>query len=373
MRLPHIGIDARLTAYRGGGISETIIHLIAELEQIAPPEPITIFHSRKARARLSQQFSAAKFRAATLWTPPHHRLESIALAAELVPHRLDIWHATDFIPPVFGARRYIASIYDLAFLHYPQFLTAESRRYYNGGIARAARQADHILTISQASKRDIMERLGVSPDRISVHLLAADARYRPLSAEETSRAAAALGLPPRYFLFVGTFEPRKNILGLLHAYRLLRDTLPDAPPLVIAGRRGWLFEETMAAIGRLHLSDHVVFRENVQPEHMPALYNRALVLALPSHYEGFGLPALEAMACGTIPLVSDRSSLPEVVGEVGLCLPPDDAEGWAAALLRAATDEAWRAQMRTQGMKRAAQFSWRAVAETTLAVYRQVA
>lgn len=365
---PHIGIDARLLHYRAGGISEVTTHLIDELARRDFPESITVFASRKARTPLSPHF-----RQWPLWTPPHHRLERWALSAELLPHRLHLWHATDFIPPQWGAKRWVVSIHDLTFLHYPQFLTPESRRYYNGNIHRAARQADHILTISQASKQDIMALLGVPEDRISVHALAADARYRPLPPGDIEPVLRHLDLPERYFLFVGTFEPRKNILGLAQAYRLLLDGWPDASPLVLAGRRGWLFEDTMAALETLQLGERLRFCENIPADHMPALYNAAWALLLPSHYEGFGLPALEAMACGTLPLVSDRSSLPEVVGNVGLCIAPDDANAWAAAMQRAATDESWRNAQNALALQRAAQFHWGNVADVTLASYRKVA
>jgi glycosyltransferase involved in cell wall biosynthesis len=367
----HIGIDARLLHYRGGGISETILHLIGALDAMQQRgalvhERIAVLRSRKARARLTQHLGEG-----VLWTPPHHRLERWALSAELAARRFDVWHATDFIPPAAGARRFVISVYDLNFLFYPQFLTRESLRYYAGQIAWACAHAAHILTISEASRRDLIAHLGVPPDRISVHLLAADARCRPLPASTVQAAREALGIPERYFLFVGTFEPRKNIAGLLDAYRLVRDRAADAPALVLAGRPGWLFDETMKRVDALGLRPYVLWRENVQAEHLVALYNGALALVLPSHYEGFGLPALEAMACGTVPIVSDRSSLPEVVGSVGAQVDPDRPDQWADALMRAAEDDAWRAAQRAHGLERARQFTWQTVADTALAAYHK--
>lgn len=296
-------------------------------------------------------------------------MEQIALPVELARHRLDVWHATDFIPPPFGARRMVISVYDLNFLHYPQFLTPESRRYYNEQIAWAVRRADHILTISESSKRDLVTMLGIPPDRITVHLLAADASFRPLSDAEIDAALRPLDLPASYFLFVGTFEPRKNLSGLLNAYALLRAAVPDAPPLILAGNRGWLYEESLARIAALGLQESVLLRENVSQAALPALYNRACALLMPSHYEGFGLPALEAMACGTLPLVSNRSSLPEVVGEVGMQIDPDDPAAWAEAMRRAHGDPAWRAAQGAAGLARAAAFTWERAARIALSVY----
>jgi len=248
-------------------------------------------------------------------------------------------------------------------------LTPESRRYYNDQIAWAVGRADHILTISESSKRDLVRLLNVAPEKITVHLLAADASFHPLPRAETDPILHALELSDTYFLFVGTFEPRKNILGLLDAYALLRDSVGAAPPLVLAGNRGWLYEESLVRIDRLGLRDSVLLRENISQDALPALYNRACALILPSHYEGFGLPALEAMACGTPPIVSNRSSLPEVVGDVGLQIDPDDPAALADAMRRALSDAAWCAIQRAAGLARAATFTWERAARIALSVY----
>lgn len=361
----HIGIDARLTYYRIGGISTYIRRLVAALEQLAPDNRFTVFHSRKARESL-----VTRFRQAALWTPAHHRLERLALSAELARFRLDLLHSPDFIPPLRGARRHIITVHDLNFLHYPQFLTAESRRYYNAQIAAAVRQADCILADSEATKADLIALLAVPAAKIAVHLLGVDESFRPLPPAALEPVRQRLNLPPAYILFVGTFEPRKNVAGLLEAYRLLLADLPTAPPLVLAGPRGWLFDETFARAERLGLAQRVLWRESIPQADLPALYNLASVLALPSYYEGFGFPPLEAMACGTVPVVSSRSSLPEVVGPVGLQVAPDDPAALAAALCRALTDAPWRAEMRRAGLERAASFTWERTARAALSAYR---
>ncbi len=181
----------------------------------------------------------------------------------------------------------------------------------------------------------------------------------------------ALQLPDDYFLFVGTFEPRKNIGALAAAYRTLLAELPDAPPLVLAGREGWNFEQIRAEIEALELGDKLLWREAVTQDAMPALYNSAIALVTPSYYEGFGFPALEAMACGTVPIVSNRSSLPEVVGHVGLQVDPDDPAQLTAALRQALTDEMWRSEQREAGLKRAATFTWDRTAQIALSVYQK--
>lgn len=362
--MQHIGIDARLTYYRKGGISTYMRRLVSALEALDDENRYTVFHSRKATESLVQ-----RFRHAALWTPCHHHLESTALSVELARFRLDLLHSPDFIPPLRGARRHIITVHDLNFLHYPQYLTEESRRYYNGQIERAVRQADHILADSAATKADLVAMLNVPADKITVHLLGVDESFCPQPPETLQRVRQELDLPDRFLLFVGTFEPRKNIIGLLEAYRLLLEQLPDAPPLVLAGQRGWLFEETMQRIDQMSLAHRVLWRENVSQQALPALYNLAAALILPSFYEGFGFPPLEAMACGTVPIVSNRSSLPEVVGDVGALIDPDDPFSIAQAMQTALTDGEWVSTQRAAGIERAAAFTWDRTARIALSAY----
>lgn len=360
-----IGIDARLTYYRRGGISTYITRLVAALELLDTLNDYTVFHSRKSSETLVR-----RFRHASLWTPCHHRYERYALSVELQRFNLGIFHTTDFIPPLRGARHHIATIHDLTFLHYPQFLTEESRRYYNEQIVYAVEHADHILTISEASKRDIMAVLGVPESKITVHLLGVDESFHPLDPSIIASYQQALRLPDSYFLFVGTFEPRKNLIGLARAYRMLIDHAPDAPPLLLVGTPGWNFEETHAAIDRLDLGERLIWRESPSQDAMPAIYNGALALILPSFYEGFGFPPLEAMACGVPPIVSDRSSLPEVVGGVGAQVSPEDEAVLSEAMLRAWQDSDWREANRLTGIERAKAFDWNETARTALSVYQ---
>ncbi len=363
----HIGIDARLTYYRTGGISTYMRRLVQALEMLDNSNHYTVFQSRK-----SQEALTTRFEHAALWTPCHHRLERLALSVELARFKLDVLHSPDFIPPLRGARRHIITVHDLTFLHYPQYLTADARRYYSGHIQQAVEQADHILVDSKATQRDLMTMLNVPAAKITVHMLGVDERFQPLPHDVTEAVIRKLELPENYILFVGTLEPRKNIAGLLDAYSRLLKRLPDAPPILMVGKRGWLFDETMALIDKMQLQDRVIWRENVDDENLPTVYNRASMLIAPSFYEGFGLTALEAMACGTVPIVSNRSSLPEVVGEVGLQINPDDPVALAEAMEKTLLDIHWRQAMRAAGLKRAAQFTWDKTASIVLSTYRTV-
>jgi glycosyltransferase involved in cell wall biosynthesis len=364
-----IGIDGRIVHYSRGGIRSYVVHLLDALAALDRDTDYRVLHSRKGR-HISPPDS--NFRSISCWTPSHYRFERWTLGIEIARLGLDLLHSPDFIPPAFGYSRSVITIHDLNFLYYPHFLTAESRRYYNEQIRWAVQRADHILADSRATKTDLTTLLGVASERITVVHLATDSRFRPLPEMETRQAAERYGLELGFLLFVGTLEPRKNVPGLLQAYRILLDQKVTAKPLVLVGGKGWLYDEIFERVEVLGLGGLVRFLEGVPDADMPALYNAASLLATPSFYEGFGLPALEAMSCGTPVVVSDRASLPEVVGEAGLLVDPGEPEDIARAMRRVLENESLRVKMRKMGLAQAARFSWKRVAEETLAVYRQV-
>ncbi len=363
----HIGIDTRLTYYRTGGISTYMRRLVSALETIDTRNRYTVFQSRKAPNRLAHRFSSA-----SLWTPCHHRLERIALSVELSRFRLDLLHSPDFIPPIHGARKHVITVHDLTFLHYPQHLTEEARHYYNSQIQAAVKQADHILADSQATKIDLVNMLNVPHEKITVHMLGVDEKFKVLGGDFLESCRQKHQLPKEFILFVGTFEPRKNILGLLKAYKRLLEDLPDSPPILLVGRRGWLFDETMRNIADLNLGERVLWRETIEDDDLPVVYNLASMLVLPSFYEGFGFPALEAMACGTVPVVSNRSSLPEVVGNVGLQINPDEVDDIKEAMKKVLTDVEWCHIQQQLGLERSKLFRWETTGQIALSVYEKV-
>jgi glycosyltransferase involved in cell wall biosynthesis len=363
-----IGIDARLNGYREGGIAEYTRRLIESLAPLDRASDYFILHAARPIRTLESLTPTANFHRITALTPCHHRFERIALSAEIARLRLDLLHSPDFIPPHFGARRTLITIHDLTFLHYPQFQTADSLRYYAGNIRSAVQQADHILADSQATKDDLGNLLGVPAEKVTVHRLGVDPAFRPLPAAEIEAARQRLDLPSSYLLFVGTFEPRKNLAGLLDVYHRLDDALP----LVIVGRSGWLYESIFQKVRDLGLEKRIKWLEDLPVADLPAVYNGAAVLVLPSFYEGFGFPPLEAMACGVPTVVSNRGSLPEVVGETGLMIDPDDPDALADALRRMLTDTALRQRSIQAGLTRAATFTWQHTAEITLSVYRKL-
>lgn len=364
-----IGIDARIAHYSRGGIRSYVIHLLHALAELDGDGEYRILQSRKAS---DMSPSDAAFHSVPCWTPAHHRLERWALSVEIARLGLDLLHSPDFIPPAFGYGRSVITVHDLSFLYYPRFLTAEGRRYYGGHIKWAVERTDHILADSQATKTDLTSLLDVEPDKVTVVHLAADPSFSPLSQTVAGHVVARYDLEPGFVLFVGTLEPRKNVPGLLLAYRMLLDQKVTDKPLVLVGSKGWLYEEIFDRAEALDLSDHVRFLHGVPDENLPGLYSAASVLAMPSFYEGFGLPALEAMSCGTPVVAANRASLPEVVGDAGILVDPENPEEIAEALGRVLTEEPQRAQMRQAGLEQAETFSWERVARETRAVYEDV-
>lgn len=366
----HIGIDCRLPTYRMGGISQYAIYLSQALGEVSDRERFTIFHSRKETHDFRPP-GDGRFARGKLWTPCHHRWERQALAVELWPHRLDVYHSPDFIPPVGGAKRRIITVHDLTFLHYPNFLTTESQLYYSDQIAWAVATADHIIADSEATRADIINLLGVLPSKITAIHMAANPLYSSTPAPlDVAATAAEYDLAAGFILSVGTLEPRKNLPLLLRTYQTLRMRHDITAPLVLVGSKGWIYDEIFATIDALGLHAHVRHLTGVPDVQLAHLYHLAGVLAFPSHYEGFGLPALEAMHCGCPVVVSDRGSLPEVIGGAGLAVNPDDESAWVAALAAVLTDSTLANTLRQKGYKQALSFTWQATARQTLAVYR---
>jgi glycosyltransferase involved in cell wall biosynthesis len=364
----HIAIDARLPAYRHGGISQYVLQLLPALAAVDAENSYTVLQSRKEQRALGP--AVTNFRRRRLLTPPHHRWERWALGLELLPWRADVLHSPDFIPPAFGARRRVITVHDLSFLHFPEHLTEESRRYYNGQIAWAVEAADGISADSESTRQDLIAMVGAAPEKVRAIHLAADPLFRePADPAAVAATLARLALVPGYILFVGTLEPRKNVPLLLRAYRQLRSEVGMEEPLVLVGGKGWLYDEIFATVGELGLLDAVRHLSGVDDTTLAHLYHGAALLALPSHYEGFGLPVLEAMHSGCPVVTSDRGSLPEVAGEAGMLLPADDVVAWVDGMGRVVQNEGLRQEMAGAGRVQASRFSWEQTARATLALY----
>lgn len=370
----HIGIDARLPYYRMGGISRYVIQLVEALAALDDDTQYTVFHSRKDRRNYTP--ARANFARQGLWTPCHHRFERWLLSLELLGQDLDVLHSPDFIPPRRGGRRHVITVHDLNFLYYPQFLTKESKRYYAEQIRWAVDHADGVIADSNHTRDDIIRELSVEQQRVHAVHLAADPLFSRVANDESDGAVRETvdryGLEPGFILFVGTIEPRKNLALLLESYAMLRRQTASAPRLVLVGSKGWLFDEIFAAIETYGLEDHVLHLQQVDDRQLAHLYLSAGLLALPSFYEGFGLPVLEAMHCRCPVIASNRASLPEVVGEAGILLSPEDPESWAASMQTVLNNADLREEMVRAGLKQAQNFSWERTARATRSIYEQV-
>ncbi len=252
----------------------------------------------------------------------------------------------------------VVTIHDLAIYRHPEWFPGRQWLSTRLVVPRSIRAASRVLAVSEQTRRDIAEIFGrTTAVEVVYHGVAS--RFRPLAPADLAQLRARLGLPGRFILFVGTIEPRKNLVTLLDAWA----QLSRRPELVIAGGWGWRYEDVRVRLERL--SGGVRLLDAVEPGDLPGLYNLATCLAHPAWYEGFGLTPLEAMACGTPVVCSNASSLPEVVGEAGLLLPPDDVQAWRGTLERLLGEPELGADLRRRGLLRAAEFGWERAAERT--------
>jgi glycosyltransferase involved in cell wall biosynthesis len=281
-----------------------------------------------------------------------------------------LFHATEhLLLPLRGVPT-VLTVHDLIFRHLPEHHKPLNRWYLNLTLPLYCRRADHVIAISECTRRDLIAAYDLPPQKITVVHEAADARFQPQSPEMVGLVRARYGLPPRYILFVGTIEPRKNLTRLLTAFESLgAQGLTDG--LVIVGKRGWLYGDFFARLERSPARDAVLFPGYVPDEDLPAIYAGAQALVFPSLYEGFGLPVLEAMACGTVVVASNASSIPEVGGDAVLYFEPTDGEAMAASVRRALSEPDLAADLRGRGLARANRYSWERAARETQAVYEQ--
>jgi glycosyltransferase involved in cell wall biosynthesis len=358
----HVGIDGRIADYTAGGIAQYTRQLAAWLPRLTPADRFTLFRARRVRAPWTPPTGTRQRR---LITPPHHRWDHALLSLELAPERLDLLHGPDLTVPRWRRCPAVVTVHDLAFLHYPEILTAESRRHY-ARVVRAVTQVERVIVDSAWTGADVQALLGVPAERIRVVHLAPT----PAPAPDTAQVAAArarYALAGPFLLYVGTLEPRKNLRLLLRAFTRLGPAEPAR--LVLAGPRGWLDESIVAAAERL--GERVRLLGPVPAADLAALYAAATAFVFPSLYEGFGLPPLEAMAAGTPVLAAKASCLPEVLGDAALFVLPEDETGLVGAMRAVLDDADLRADLRARGLARAAAFSWERTATATLAVYRE--
>lgn len=289
----------------------------------------------------------------------------------------DVAHVPYWAPPLRPPVPTVVTIHDLIPLLLREYRGGPLGRLYTALVTTTAPNAALILTDSGASRRDILSHLELPPERVRAIPLAADKRYRPEPAFDDDALRARYGLPDRYVLYLGGFDVRKNLATALATYRWAGPAIGDTCPLVIAGRlpqHDSAFAPDPRRLAQQQGIDErfVHFVDSVREHDKPALYRGAVAFVFPTRYEGFGLPVLEALACGTPVVASDVASIPEVVGDAGVLLPPGDARGMAGALIQLSVHKDFRAEMSRRALTQAARFSWERTARETLAAYRDV-
>jgi glycosyltransferase involved in cell wall biosynthesis len=368
--LMRIALNAQLLSfadsYRSGGISRVIFHLLAELRRDPRGHSYDVF---TPSAPVQGDSENIRFHA----SGGHTVRPALRIAWEqtLLPRRLaalqpDLLHGLAYALPVGWAGPGVVTVYDLSFLRFPRAFKTANRIYLTASTRATVRRARRVLTISEHARRDIVRLLSVPEQRVDVTYPAAEERYRLVPAAEVEAFRLARGLPEAFVFAVGTLEPRKNLVGLLHAYARLGR---PRPPLYVAGGTGWRFGPIFDTVQRLHLRDDVHFLGFVPEDELPLWYNAARLFAFPSLYEGFGLPVLEAMACGTPVITSTAASLPEVAGKAALMVPPRATDLLAREMERVLDEPQLRMEMRAAGRIQASRFSWRAMTDQTVSSY----
>lgn len=355
-----IGWDIAKALDPRDGVGSYCHHLLREL--------MAIDHDNEYRLYLHHgEVRPEQFRAAFPEAPPSFRL---AAGHAPRPGEVDLFHAATWVHPVGFPGPVLYTCYDLTFLSHPECHTLDNKIACTAGTLRALLAGARFLTISRATANEMSSRLGLPLERIEIVHPAPAAAFRPLpSGEAAQRVAARFGLERPYLLAVGTLEPRKNLERLVDAYLGLPDAVRQVHPLVVAGGSGWK-QDTLRT--RMEDAPEVRVLGQVDEEDLVALYGAAVLFAYPSIAEGFGLPVVEAMACGTPVLTSDLSSLPEVAGDAARLVDPFDVEALRTALLALLEDPEARADLARRGRRRAERFTWRQTATRILALYREL-
>lgn len=373
-----IAIDYTAAITQSAGIGRYTRNLVQSLASLHTTDDFTLFSSELPRgpdhlpqtSNIHPRFmNIGNRRMTILWHRAH-----MPLPAELVMGFADVIHGPDFsLPPVLRTRR-VVTIHDLAFITHPDCAVPSLTRYLHQVVPRAVKAADRVIAVSQRTADDLVKYLHVPATKITtIHLGIDEAFCASPSTEAIRNVVAKYRLSQPFVLAIGTIEPRKNYESLIRAFAEAR-YLPDGPRmLVIAGRKGWMYEGVFAAVRDLNLADAVRFVDYVPDDELVPLLHAAAALAMPSIYEGFGIPVVEAMAAGTPVICSTGGSLPEIAGDAALIVPPTDIGALRDALVLVIRDHEIRESLKQRGHERSRLFNWKVAAQAHLDVYHQLA
>lgn len=352
-----IGIDVQTTKGQPTGFGFYVVNLVKALKKVADSDSLVTYSPAED---------------IDLSTPQRWWWDQVTLPAMARKSKLDVFHQPAFSVPVFYKGCCVVTIHDVISMlrgDIPFF----SRQYYAKWMPYSYKFADHIITISDHSKRDIIKYLGISEKKITVIYEAVDETYsEKISQGQIDTVLKKYHINGPYILNIGTINPRKNLEFLVRVFAEVKHRTGCEHKLVLTGKKGWHYNQLFQLVGDLHLGDDVIFTGYVNESDKPAFYHGATIFVFPSLYEGFGLPPLEAMTCGVPTISSNVSSLPEVIGDGGISLPPTDEAAWVEAITRLLKDKKEREKMVELGHIQAAKFSWEKCAKETLAVYHSV-
>ena len=373
--MPRIAIDYTPAYEQGGGIGRYVRELTAALAIEDPVTDYRLFVAGSKRERLPHppgpNFDWRTTILTPRWLARIWQRAQLPLPVEAFTGLVDLFHATDFVlPPTLPRARSLLTVHDLSFIRVPDAASPSLRRYLEAVVPRSVERADHVLADSQATKDDLIEIYRTPPDKISVLYSAVDGRFGRVTDEMALHEVLDRHnlKDTKYVLSVGTVQPRKNYSGAIRALSKIRDQGIDLH-YAVAGGRGWLEDEMYRSIRETAMEDRVHILGFVPDEDLPALYSGARALLAVSLYEGFGLPVLEAMACGTPVITSNLSSLPEVAGDAGILVDPLDTEAISDAIMRLLTDAALRQQLVAAGFEHVKRFSWASAASQLKSIY----
>jgi glycosyltransferase involved in cell wall biosynthesis len=372
----HIGIDAHAIGAQQGGNETYIRNLIKSLAEVDGENRYTIYLANARAAALWRDGFANQFKNFTIrLLPPPTPLVRVPvfLAYELLKRPVDVLHVQYTAPP-FCRVPVIVTIHDLAFEHLPETFTRRGSFQLKLTVRRTAKKAARIATVSEFSRQDLIRTYHLPPEKVTVTYNGIESHFtpQPKSPGESAEIRQRFGIARDFLLAVGSLQPRKNLVRLIRAYAKLRNENENfTRQLVVVGRKLWLTDEIFAEVKKQRWADDVILTGYVADEDLPALYRSASAFVYPSLFEGFGLPPLEAMACGAPVVTSDTSSLPEVTGDAALLIDPRDEQSLVNALIEVVNNQPLRARLREKGIAQAGKFTWREAAEKTLRLYRE--
>jgi glycosyltransferase involved in cell wall biosynthesis len=374
-----IGIDAIPLATPKTGIGHYTFEVARELARLRPADEFELLAPVPVARQFGEAFDGrglpANLRPATARADGQLRRRwwSFGLPLHLRERGFSLYHGTNYNVPPWADCPTVVTVHDLSLLLHPETHEARLVELARRRLPVMTRAAAHVLTDSESVRAEILDVLGVDPERVTAVPLAPRRAFRPAAPWEAEEVRRRLGVHEDFILYVGTVEPRKNLLALVRAFDLLTRETGLRPQLVIAGRKGWLTEELYELVERSPSSARILFTGYVTDAELCALYSSCGVFAYPSLYEGFGLPPLEAMACGAPVVASRIPVIEETAGaDAARLVAPTDAEALAGALADLLRDGAARARLAAAGRARAAQFTWERTARLTFEVYDRV-